>query len=162
MSGQDLLRFSGQTACYSVAGLVVGGTSTKIQIAATNGAGVDFCIDGIAYHKTDADDITMTALANQAASTSCLYMVTLTSDGTLAVSKGNEITTTDIGVVGGTLQWPVIPDDVCPIGGFKMSIDSTASGWTCGTTALDAANVVGSDATYYDFLGGIPLAPQVS
>jgi hypothetical protein len=159
MSGQDTLGFSGQTGCFSKAGLAEGTNANTIKIVAPNGAGVDFCIDGVAYHKADTDNIAMTALANQAASTTCLYLVTLNSSGTLAITKGNEVLTADLGVVGGSCQWPAVPADVCPIGGFKLALDSTAGGFTSGTTDLGAANVTD---TYYDFLGGLPLAPQVS
>ena len=42
----------GGTLCLSKAGLVKGSTST-ISIAAPNGAGVDFAIGGLLYHKAD-------------------------------------------------------------------------------------------------------------
>ena len=159
MSGQDTLAFSGQTAAFGKAGLVEGSNANTIKIAAPNGAGLDFGIDGNAYHKGDTDNIAMTALANQALSTSCLYLITINSSLVVVIVKGNEVLTVDLGVIGGSLQWPIPAADVCPIGGFKIELDSTVDGFTSGSTDLGDARVTG---TFFDFAGGMPLAPQVT
>jgi len=158
MSGQDTLGFSGQTACFTKAGLGIGSTPAELSIAAPNGAGVDFAIDGIGYHLADDATVVMTAMAVQAVSTSCLYLVELNSSGTLSTKKGVEVLTADLGVVGGSLQWPQPSADKCAIGGFKVALNASTT-FTGATTDLDAAGVTD---VYYDFIGGIPLAPQVS
>ena len=60
----ELVR--GGTLCLSKAGLHKG-TTTTLDIAAPNGAGVDFCIGGKMYHKADTNTIATTACAQQAA-----------------------------------------------------------------------------------------------
>ena len=158
MSGQDILANSGVTGCLNKAGLGIGSTPAELSIAAPNGAGVDYAIDGIAYHLADDATVVMTAMAVQAVSTSCLYLVELDSSGTLSTKKGNEILTANLGVVGGTLQWPAPSADKCPIGGFKVATNASTT-YTGATTDLDAAGITD---TYYDFALGLPLAPQVS
>ena len=158
MSGQDTLGFSGQSGAFSKAGLTEGTTSATIQIAAANGAGVDFGIDGNAYHKADTNNITVTAHAIQAVSTSCLYLVQINSAGTVSTKKGNTVLTADLGVIGGSLQWPIPDADSVALGGYKVALNASTT-FTNATTDLGAAGVTD---TYYDFLGGIPLAPQTS
>ena len=158
MSGQDTLALSGQTGCFAKAGLGIGSTPAELSIAAPNGAGVDFAIDGIGYHLADDGTVAMTAMAVQAVSTTCLYLVMLDSAGVLSTKKGNEVLTADLGVVGGALQWPEPDADKCAIGGFKVTTNGSTT-FTGATTNLDAAGITD---VYYDFLGGIPLAPQTS
>jgi len=158
MSGQDVLNTSGFTGCLAKAGLGIGSTPAELSLAAPNGAGTDFAIDGIAYHLADDGTVVMTAISVQAVSTSCLYLVLLDSAGTLSTVKGNEVLTADLGVVGGSLQWPIPAADLCPIGGFKVALNASTT-FTGATTDLDAAGVTD---TYYDFAGGVPLAPQIA
>lgn len=156
MSGQDILKNSGFTGCLAKGGLVEGTNANTVQIAAPNGAGIDFAIDGVCYHKADTDNIAMTALAVQADLTTCLYLITLNSSGTVALTRGNEVVTANIGVVGGSAQWPSVAEDLCAIGGFKL-VTSGAT-FTSGTDDLGGGSFVD---TFYDFAVGIPLAPQV-
>jgi len=67
----------GGTMCLSKAGLVIGdGAKTGPAIAAPNGAGIDFVIDGIAYHKADAATVLpLSADTVQAADTTCIYLM---------------------------------------------------------------------------------------
>ena len=46
MSGQDIGKNSGFTGALGKAGLGIGSTASELSIAAPNGAGLDFCIDG--------------------------------------------------------------------------------------------------------------------
>lgn len=157
MSGQDILVNSGVTGCYSKAGLAEGTNANTIQIAAPNGAGVDFAIDGVAYHKADTDNIAVTAHTVQAVSTSCLYLVQINSSGTVSTKKGTEQLTASLGDRL-SIQWPMPDEDKCPIGGYKVATNASTT-FTNGSTDLGAAGITD---TYYDFIGGIPLAPQTS
>ncbi len=143
----------GATACYGKAGLAEGTNSATIKIVAPNGAGVDFGIDGLGYHKADTDNIAVTAHAAQAADTQCLYLVQLDSSGTLSTKKGEEKLTTAI-TDGQALQWPQPDADRCAIGGYR--IKTVAVTFTNGTTDHSAAGIT---ATYYDFMGSGPLKP---
>ena len=158
MSGQDTLAFSGQSASFTKAGLGIGSTPAELSIAAPNGNGIDFAIDGIAYHLVDDATVAMSAMSVQAVSTSCLYLVEIDSNLALTTKKGVEVLTTDLGVVGGTLQWPVPSADKCAIGGFKVATNGSTT-YTGATTDLDVGGITDS---YFDFIGGIPLAPQTS
>lgn len=155
--GSDTLALSGQTSCFAKAGLAEGTNANTIKIAAPNGAGIDFAIDGIAYHKADTDNIAVTAHTQQAALTSVLYLVQIDSSGTVSTKKGNEEVTADLGV-NKALQWPLPDDNKCPVGGYKIAT-ATATTYTNGSTDHSAAGIT---ATYYDFAGGMPLVPQVA
>ncbi len=157
MSGQDILNNSGVTGCLSKAGLAEGTNAATIQIAAPNGAGIDFAIDGVAYHKADTDNIAVTAHAQQAVSTSCLYLVQINAAGTVSTKKGTEQLTAGLGD-NRALQWPQPDDDQCPIGGYKIATNGSTT-FTNGTTDLGAAGITD---TLYDFVLGLPLAPQTS
>jgi hypothetical protein len=147
----------GGTFCLSKAGLAVGdGAKTGTNsFAAPNGAGIDFCIDGILYHKADAATVApFTAATAQGLLTKCLYLVCVDSAGAITTVKGTAVLTADL--VAGTkvLQWPTPTAGTCPVGAVKIAV-TTTNNFTAGTTALDATGVT---ATYYD-LFSIPVAP---
>lgn len=156
--GTDVLGESGKTACYSKAGLAEGTNANTIKTAAPNGAGIDYAIEGIAYHKADTDNIAMTAHAVQAVSTSCLYLVQINAAGTVSTKKGNEVLTADITAGRKNLQWPVPDADNCPIGAVRVDTNSSTT-FTAGSTDLGAAGITD---TYYDFIGGLPAYPITS
>ena len=155
----DILGFSGQTGCFTKAGLGIGSTPAELKTAAPNGAGTDYAIDGLGYHFADDASVAMTAMANQAASTVCLYLVMLDADGNLSTKKGVEVAVSTASNPSKGVQWPIVDVDKCPIGGFKLTLDSTAGGYTGATTSLAASNVTD---VYYDFVGGMPSAVQAS
>lgn len=144
------------TGSFGKAGLAEGTNAATIKTNAPNGAGIDFAIKGIGYHKADTDNIAMTALALQAADTNCMYGVMIDSSGTVSLTKGNEVLTTKLGL-SDSLQAPPITDNTCPIGFMKIA--TVAVTFTSGTTDLSASGVT---ATFYDLLGGIWERPQVS
>lgn len=153
----ELIR--GGTFCLSKAGIAIGGTDTAtLAIAAPNGAGVDFAINGVAYHKADAADaLALTAATTQAVLTKCIYLICLNASGTLSSVKGTEQLVTDLTAGTAVLQFPEAVADTCPIGYITVSLASTAT-FTAATTGLDAANV--TDA-YFDLVA-VPAAPLTS
>ena len=157
MSGQDIAKNSGFTGCLSSAGLGIGSTASQLSIAAPNGAGVDYAIDGQAYHLADDATVAMSAMSVQAVSTSCLYLVMMDSAGALTTKKGVERLTASLGD-NLSLQWPQPDDDKCPIGGFRVDTSASVT-FTGGTTDLDAAGITD---TYYNFALGIPNVPITS
>jgi hypothetical protein len=158
MSGQDLAQNSGFTGCLTKVGLGIGSTPAQLSTATPNGtSGSTYAIDGIAYYLVDDATVVMSAMAVQAVSTSCLYLVMLDASGNLTTKKGVERLTAELGVTA-SLQWPQPDVDTCPIGGFKVALDASTT-YTGATTDLDASGVTD---TYYDFAHGIPLAPQVA
>lgn len=143
----------GGTICLSKAGLAIGGTASKAKIAAPNGAGVDYAIKGLLYHKNDTDDaILFTGLA-QADLTTCLYLVCLDKDGKVSVVQGTAVLSADLCAGNAVLHWPEPAALNCPIGAIKLAM--SGGDFTGGTTNLSDASVTD---TYYDFCL-VPEAP---
>jgi hypothetical protein len=142
------------TFCLSKAGLTVGGTSTGVAIVAPNGAGVDYCIDGVLYHKADAATVAITAATAQAVSTTCIYLVCLDASGNLTTVKGTDVTTTDISGGDEVITFPEPTASSCPIGYIRVATNASTT-FTAGTTALDAAGITD---TYVD-LFSLPSRP---
>ena len=144
------------TACLSRAGLAIGdGAKTGPAIVAPNGAGIDYCIKGLAYHKADAATVLpLTAAAAQDVSTKCLYLIQINAAGTVSSVKGREVLTADLTAGNDVLEWPMPSDDTqCPIGAVKIET-AAATTFTAGTTALDAAGIT---ETYYNICLGVPI-----
>lgn len=154
----DLLTQRGATECFTKAGLAEGTSAAKFKTAAPNGAGTDYAIDGICYHKADTDDLSFTAHAQQAAKTKCIYLIQIDKDGTLSSKKGNEELTANLTAGKVVLHWPEPDDDKCPIGAVKIETANTAT-FTANTTDLSATDITD---TWYDFAGGMPQAPLTS
>ena len=148
----ELVR--GGTLCLSKAGLVVGTTTSKAQIVAPNGAGVDFAIKGILYHVGEADNLVVLTGSVQTILYTRLYLVCIDSANTITVVAGTEVLTADLASGKSVLPWPVPTADTCPIGAIKIV---ATSAFTPGTTALGTGNTV----TYYD-LFAVPDAPLTS
>lgn len=144
----------GGTFCLSKAGLAIGSTKSQVAIAAPNGAGIDFAINGVMYHKADAASSAITAAAVQPALTTCIYLVCLNASGTVSTVKGDVVPTADLTAGNKVLQWPTPATGTCPIGAVKVKC-TVASTFTAGTTDFDASDLV---VTYYDLLS-IPTAP---
>lgn len=157
MRNQELEQ-RGATECFSRAGLAEGTGAATIQILAPNGAGIDYAIDGLCYHKADTDNIALTAAAQQAVSTKCLYLVQIDSAGTVSSKKGTEVPTADLTAGKAVLHWPEPDANKCPIGAIKVETDGSTT-FTAGTTDLGAAGITD---TYYNFAGGMPHAPLTS
>lgn len=102
---------------------------------------IDFMIGGQFYSKAATDNIAFTATAVQADLTTCMYLVTIISDGTVTVTKGTEQVTGS----GLPLLWPTVPASSAVIGAIKVV--SSGATFTGGTTDLGAGTVTD---TYYN------------
>ena len=152
----------GGTLCLSKAGVGIGSTASQVKIAAPNGAGVDFAIDGILYHKADAATIAMdpkdedgTTITTQAVSTVCLYLLCLKADGSLRTFKGQEVATSEYEAGTAQLKWPekgATPEDYCEIGAVLVETSASVT-FTAGTTELSAAGITD---TYFDLFARPP------
>lgn len=143
--------------CLSKAGLARNATTaTAIDIAAPNGAGVDYCIGGALYHKADAAAIALSAHAAQPADTTCLYLVCLDSNRNLSSVKGGDVKNVDLANKAAVIHFPGVPADKCAIGVIKVK--TVAVTFTARTTALNASGVT---ATFTD-LFAVPTAPLAS
>jgi hypothetical protein len=151
----NLEESRGGTLCLSKAGLAIGSTPAQLAIAAPNGAGVDFVINGTLYHKADIASVAVTAQAIQPALYTCLYLVQLNAAGTLSTVKGTQVLTAALAAKSAVLKWPEPTSALyCPIGAYKVVTALTAT-YTAATTDHDAANVT---TTYIDLMC-IPPSP---
>jgi len=131
------------TRTHTTGGLAIGSTTTSFQTANT----LQFSIAGINYSKTASDSPVLTA-AQQAAATYALYLLSINSAGTMAVTKGAEVATD-------TAVLPALPASSAPFGSIKIAT-AGATTFTFGTTALNASGVT---ATYYN-LSSMPSGPS--
>lgn len=106
-------------------------------------AATSFNINGLLYSKAATDNITITAGAVQADLTTCMYLVTIETDGDVVVTKGTEQLTGS----GKDLLWPAIPANSAVLGAIKV-VTSGAT-FTAGTTDLGAGTVTD---TYYNYM----------
>ena len=157
MAGNTLEIPRGVTMALTKAGLAIGdGAKTGPAIVSPVGAGVDFVINSIAYHKADAATVLpLTAATVKPVLTQCLYLICVNAALTVTSVQGTPVLTADITAGNATLDIPEPLAGTCPIGIVKMTLASTAT-FTPGTTALDAANCT---ATYYDIAGSLPSRP---
>jgi hypothetical protein len=118
-------------------GLAEGTTANTIQT--TNA--IVYTIYNQQVSKAATNNIAMTACAQQAISTSCYYLVSANSAGTVTITKG----------VDNAFALPSTPAGGVAIAAFKIVTDS-AHTFTSGTTDLSSAGI---SATYYDIDTGI-------
>ncbi len=91
------------------------------------------------------------------------YVFGITLAGAIAVCQG-PITDTEVGVTttAGALknrpQFPVLPEDFCPIGYLMVRTAPSASDFTFGTSAWDATGVTSSAVV--EVSGLLPNRPQ--
>lgn len=109
--------------------LIAEGTNAN-TIKTTNA--ITFRIAGVNYTKAATDNIAMTACAQQADNTYCLYLVSIQADGDVVITKGTEVATD-------TAVLPACPAGECPIGYFKIA--TSGGTFTSGTTDLGDAAV---------------------
>ncbi len=147
----------GGTICLSKAGLAIGSTKTGVAIAAPNGAGVDFAIDGILYHKADAASTAVTAAQTVATLKTAIMLILLDSSGTLSTVMGTASTNAGITAGSEVIVWPTPTASTCCIGALKIK-NASASTFTTGTDDFDATSIT---TTYID-LCLIPPQPLTS
>jgi hypothetical protein len=146
-------QLRGLTACFSLATCGEGGTPALARFTAPNGAGVDFSINGLMYHKADADDVWTMSGDSMAIASECIWLLCLNSAGTMSVVQGTTILTADLSSGKKVLRWPAPGDSVCAIGAVRVT--TVGSVYVPGTTSLNGI------ATYYNF-STIPAAPLTS
>ena len=149
----ELVR--GGTVCLAKAGLARGGTTSKAKILVPDSsAGLTFAIKGKTYYVASADNLVVLTGAEQAALTTCLYLVCIDASNTITVVKGTEVVTADLTAGKVVLTYPEATVNTCPIGAIKVV---ATSAFTPGTTALGTGNT----DTYMDFFA-VPDSPITS
>lgn len=145
----------GGTCCLSKAGLAIAGTASKVKTAAPNGAGTDYAINGILYHKADTDNLFLFTGLTQTTNTTCLYLMVLDTAGAATVVQGDEVLTASLTAGTAVLHWPTPTADKCAIGAVRLVVTGAFTG---ATTELSDGTVTD---TYYD-LFTVPVAPLTS
>ena len=137
--------------CYSKAGLAEGTSAAKFKILAPNGAGIDYSIKGVMYHKADTDDLSLSTGTTITGPAECIFGILIDSSGNVTSVQGPIKT---IGDDSKVLAWPPSnDDDKCLIGGIVVSVADTYS-FIPNTTDLGATGITD---TYVDCDG---LPPQ--
>ena len=133
---QQILRQQIGTRAYSSGALAIGGTATKVKVAAA----IQFSIDNILYVKAITDNVfTHTDLTVQAVDTTKYYLLSLTSGGTGVITQGT------------STKLPECPADNCPVGYLKVVTVAVTF-----TPATDSHAVAGVTTTYTN-LAQLPL-----
>lgn len=118
--------------------------------AATVDIGTTFtyALDGLLYSKTASDTIASVTGAVQATGTTCYYLLSVDSTGSVTTTKGTAVT------FGSTPTVPTLPASNAPFGLIKIAITTTATGsFTLGTTAFNT--ITGVTETFYN-VGRMP------
>ena len=110
---------------------------------------------------TDAN--TGAAFVAQTDNTACAYVFGITAAGAIAVCQGPvEATETGSGTTAGAFknrpQFPVLPDNFCPIGYLFVRTAPDASDFTFGTSSWTATGITASAVVEVD--GSLPDRPQ--
>ncbi|NOQ36070.1 MAG: hypothetical protein GQ569_09265 [Methylococcaceae bacterium] len=128
---------------FGNAGIAEGTNAATAQIATA----FDFTINGMFYTKAITDNIALTATAQQAAETTCLYALSIDAAGAVTTTKGVEVSTTELANGQAGLTYPTTcPDDEAVFGVIKVAT-AAATTFTTGTTDLGAAGITD---TYYN------------
>lgn len=134
---RDVERMLLGTRNFISGAVAIGTTKTKVNLAAA----IDYCIDGIMYHKAITNDcFAHSNVTVQPVSTTKYYMLCINSSGTGSIVQGNDA------------KLPPIPAGVCPVGYLK--IVTAAATFTPGTDDHDKALVT---VTYVN-LSCVPAA----
>ena len=92
-----------------------------------------------------------------------MYVFGITAAGAIAVAEGGvEDTETGVTTTAGAFknrpQFPVLPDNFCPIGYLFVRTAPSASNWTFGTDSWTATGITASAVVELD--GALPDRPQ--
>ena len=161
----DNTALRGLTCNFGNATLSAGTTKT-ISI----GANIVYCIKGKTYSKTSAanqatpttDAATGAAFKGVKANQGCVFVLALDASGNTKAVQG-EIT--DLDAAGNFIvapEFPLMPEDVCPVGYYIIKAGSTANattGWVLGSS--NSASVTGITYTLVN-CSVLPDRPQTA
>lgn len=142
----------GGNAVFDKADLAIGTTTSQISHSA-----IEYMIDGLMYSLAASADKATGAAAEQAVSTTALYLLGVNAAGSITVVKSDEVLTALLTNDVESIDWPVMTAGYVPFGAIKIVTNSSTT-FTLGTTALNASGVT---ATYYD-IGQLPAGPITS
>lgn len=139
----------GGTYSEGRSGLAKHGT-THNHLLTANASVVNF--DGAQSDVAAVADITPTALAQQAAETTCLYLHCVTAAGVASQVRGKEVNSAQLAAGLVQLKWPRPAANTVPIGGYKIETAASTT-FTNGTTDYNATGVT---ATFVSMSGRVP------
>lgn len=126
----NLILSGGQNQPLGNPAMVSGGTASATF---TTTVAISYVIDDALYSLAASSPLGIaTAPAAQVATTSCIYLVSVTAAGGYTWTKGANV------AYGSTPVAPAVPADTCPIAEIKVDLTGAASSFTLGTTAHNA------------------------
>lgn len=160
----DNLQSIPMTLALGKATLAAGTTSTLSSTGT-----LDYAIKGKAYSRaalsntatptTDAN----TGLAFNPVVTNkgSVFVIGYNAAGALLAAQGSIAALDETGAFIRSPQFPVLPDNFCPIGALVIKAGSTASanGWIFGTSNM--SSVTGITYSFTDYIG-LPDRPQIA
>ena len=156
-----------RTISFKATGLTKGTTSTYTTTA-TSECSIDGKIaTGLTAQTNTATPTTeartAAAFIAQTDNTACAYVFGITAAGAIAVCQGPiEATETGVTTTAGAFknrpQFPVLPDDFCPIGYLFVRTAPSAADFTFGTSSWTATGITASAVVEVD--GQLPDRPQ--
>lgn len=160
-------NFRGVTQNYVNAGLTAGTTSTYTTTATTNAAIRGYFGTGLTAQTNTAspttDVNTGAAFVSMGVNKATVLVWGVNAAGAIQVVQGTIVdTATGVTTTAGAFitapQFPVIPDDFCPIGYSLHRTAPSASTWTPGTSAWAASGVT----SVFRNVSTLPERPQIA
>lgn len=164
----NMRRQVAATFNHANAGLAAGTTSTTTTTANTvcsiggKFATAYAAASNAASQTTDIN--TGSAFPSIAVNYGSVFVFGVNAAGSLKVAKGTDaplvggVTTTPGSFVNDVPQFPILPDDFCPIGYVVVKLGPSASAWTFGSSNWTATAVT----TSFVNCSTLPDRPQVS
>jgi hypothetical protein len=164
----NLSQDSGLTIALNSGGLAEGTNNATIQIATA----INYVIDGRFYSKAITDNIAISysgpavyqaptgvgtingSFTGGTNGSTRIYGIFLDTAGTVSILPGPIVDSADLAAGRASLQWPDVPNNVCPIGGLRIALTAGTT-FIPGTTDLSASGVTD---TFYN-LADMPANP---
>lgn len=148
----------GGNLCLTKAGLVAGTTTTLTTVAAT------ICLLGKLYTiaaatngaATTTDGITGAAFTAVPIGGAAVFVVGYNAAGARKVCQGPGLPSYPVAGGLAALDFPNLPDEICPVGYVVIQVGPTGSAWTWG--ASNMAGVTGVTYTFTD-VAYLPARP---
>jgi hypothetical protein len=164
----NLSQDSGLTVALNSGALANGTTSATIKTTVA----INYVIDGRFYSKSITDNITISysgptvyqaptgvggingAFTGGANGSTRVYGLFLDTSGAVSILPGPIVDSADLAAGRASLQWPDVPNGVCPFGAIRIALTAGTT-FIPGTTAFGATGVT---TTYYN-LADMPANP---
>ncbi len=164
----NLSQDSGLTVALNSGAIAAGTTAGTVKTTVA----IAYALDGRFYSKAITDNIAISysgpavyqaptgvgsvngGFTGGSNGSTRIYGLFLDASGTVSVLPGAIVDSADLAAGRASLQWPDVPNNVCPFGAVRIAVTAGTS-FVPGTTSLSASGVT---ATYYN-LADMPANP---